>query len=837
MGSIVAQQLWEKIPVELRVASLGRKTLEIVVKDQNAYLPVDTVFTFLGIKNEFDAEDQRLEGFFKTTDTTYVIDCKTGEASIADKVFRLSSDDFIVSEGRLYLRTGFINNFFGLNFRYKPRRLTVELPLVRDLPAILVRQRQIRLQRQLARREIIPEPEAYIGRRFSFVGTGRLGYNVFSRFSTVNPPRTRYYLTFGSKLLGGDFTARLVGTRARGVDRSDFRAQFRYPFLNTKAVQQIRIGEITTAGLRPTLVTGVEVTNRPLQARYFFSPEVFRGQLEPNVDIEGYDIATGFRYQRTDEEGNYQFEIPLIYGLGNIELRGYDQWGQERVLRYRLNLPTTLIPPGEIEYSLTAGRTSNRSEVAASSGSLQWGVSSGLTLGTKFDYFNLSSVRTKVYPALTATSRLFYGLIVNALVAPSAFSRVGLNWIFPSLSEFTLIGTQFSRNAFFNPARMNNSLELILRQPLIRGLWANAFASQTGFENDVLRELQGAILYRSRAVNPSLSSQITWRINPDGSLVTLSNQSIASLGVFMPAGVVLQMETGYNHLHHRIESFEANVARGFAAGLTVQLSYRRIPVVQFYHVGIQIRYRLPYLRVQAGAANTGHGQYEYSTGATGTISFDPTTPYLYFNNRIDLPGHGGIVINPFYDANGNGIPDKGEETLEKSRIFLANFTRQTQSTAIPITSLRLGRLLNYEEYDVYVDMKTLENPLLVPERGSVRVLAEPNYLKRVDIPLVIGGIVRGAVVTKDGREDPAPGINVIMKSREEKMVRKYATSTFSTGEYEFSTVPPGKYRIALDEAQLELLGYSAQPVSYEIDVMAKPEGDVIENKNFILTPR
>lgn len=48
----------------------------------------------------------------------------------------------------------------------------------------------------------------------------------------------------------------------------------------------------------------------------------------------------------------YQFNLPIIYGEGNMEIHAYDPWGQERVLRYRLNVPRTLLPPGDIEYSL-----------------------------------------------------------------------------------------------------------------------------------------------------------------------------------------------------------------------------------------------------------------------------------------------------------------------------------------------------------------------------------------------------------------------------------------------------------------------------------------------------
>ena len=347
----------ERVPVEFNIVGLGKKEISIVIKENEAYLPIIDVFNILGIKIDYDAEQQRLSGFIRSPDTTYRIDLKDLSATMTGKSLTVAQNDFLVKEGTVFLRTAFVSSFFGLDFRFNPRRLRVDLGRSPSLPVIQALMRQRRYQRLAAQQLLIPTPDVYLGRTPTMLGSGRFDWTVSSRFSRSEYIGSRYNLHLGLQVLGGDFTGRLSGFSQHRSHHNDLRGQLRYPFIDNSLVQQIILGDFASPGIRQTSLTGIKITNSPLRQRYYFSQEVFHGQFDPKIDVELSSAISGLQHQQTDEEGDYQFDIPAVYGQGIVEIKAYDPWGQTKILRYRMNLPTTLIQPGKVEYSISIGRT------------------------------------------------------------------------------------------------------------------------------------------------------------------------------------------------------------------------------------------------------------------------------------------------------------------------------------------------------------------------------------------------------------------------------------------------------------------------------------------------
>ncbi len=844
LHTTAAQTAAEKVPVEFIAANLGKMNTEIYTIGNEAYIPVVSLFTALGIKAEYDSAARRVHGFYVSTDTTYQIDISTGIASFQKQQYRIGSGDYYLDGNVLYIRTSFLKTMFGLDFKFKPRRLTLELAGTGNLPAskMAIRKRSIQLRQQ--REASIPEPDEFLGREFRPFGSGRLNWVLNSQFLRTQFLSTRYDLNLGAQVLGGDFTGRLFGFITQKMPQTNFRGQLRYPFFSTPMLTQIILGDFATNGVRPSLLTGIEVTNRPLAPRYLFSKEVYHGQFEPDVDVELDALGSGSLYQRTNEAGDYQFDVPEIYGHGNVEIHAYDAFGQERILRYRINLPTSLIPPGTIEYSAALGKTRRIPKTLVSTQSVEWGVSSALTMGAKIEYLDLatSSHVNKLNPAFTAVARITKGMIFSALASPTAFSQLSVQWEFPSSASLNVSAIQYPRNSFYNPTELKKSYELTFLQPLkIRGGTAgiNFFGSQSIAELYRLRELQVSLNAAVGRVQPTIGTQAEWRLDYGKSSSILTQQSIASIGVFMPADVFFKAQGIYNHLMHRVESFNVLVAKRFPNSFQVLFTYDKLPPFQTYSVGLRVAYYFPMMRAQVGASTSGGNRYIYTANASGSIDYDSKNFSPYFSNTINRSGTGGIILQPFYDVNNNKVRDEGEESIGKSKIFVANHTRGAKPHAVSSKASVLSHLPGYEEYDVYLDPKSLENPLWVPDNGSFRVLSEPNYVKRLDIPIVDGGTVRGAVQIKSASATtPAERIKIKLTSLAgEPRRRLLTTSTFSTGEFEFIAVPPGRYELSLDQAQLDELGYNAQPATLQFEIIGKTDGDVVEKQDFILISR
>jgi hypothetical protein len=608
------------------------------------------------------------------------------------------------------------------------------------------------------------------------------------------------------------------------------------------------IGDYVSFGLLPREVTGIELTNRPPSTRHIFTREVFSGQFEPNIDVGLTGGVEGFQLKQTDAEGNYILDAPVLYGQGLMEVHAYDPWGQDRILRFRMNLPRTLIPPGELEYSLSFGRFRPPSNMLMSANYVSWGVSSDLTVGAKIDYYDVKGDIPQMYSGLTATARVNRSLIFNALVVPTAYATGSADWLFPSSAQITLTHNRFAKNQLFNPSRMLDETDLSILFPITANtarLTMNLFGARTHFNAFRDDEAQAALSAVIGNFSPRVATRLLRRsIYGDTSLTgptTVSHNSDFSVGLLLPANVLFRVDVTYNHLLGHVETINGDVVKRFNNGILFGISYYRLPLIDAYNLGFRLEYYFPMARAQAAVITAGTGTLDYAVAGNGSVGFSTPTSDFFATNRSNYVGYGGFVVHPFVDENGNGIAGKGEPTLEKGKVYFQNLSAGGQTRLITTNRLSHDKISGYEEFNLYLDPQSLDNPVWVPKYSTIRLISEPNYIQRVDIPVINGGFVRGMITISEGTERAAEGIKVTLTPIGAKggiaRVPLKTTSTFSTGEFEFSSIPPGRYMLEVDAAQLANLGVICTPPTRELTVVNKAEGDVVGDQNFRLTNR
>jgi hypothetical protein len=196
-------------------------------------------------------------------------------------------------------------------------------------------------------------------------------------------------------------------------------------------------------------------------------------------------------------------------------------------------------------------------------------------------------------------------------------------------------------------------------------------------------------------------------------------------------------------------------------------------------------------------------------------------------------GYGGLVFQPFVDVNGNDLHDAGEEYIEGGRMTMTtNFTRGT--LRYRPGGFVVERAQPYESYYLTLESQYLDNPLWVPKYSTFSVVAEPNEFRRVNVPVILGGIIRGRVTygTNGGTVD-AEGLTISIAPEDPtKEGYKRTMLTFSTGQYEFFGIPPGRYIISLDPNQVSQVGYRTDGLSKTVEVRALPDGDEINDIDF-----
>jgi len=849
VSSALGQVSQEKVFVEVRAASLSLREIEMIRRGEENYLPAVELFNFLGIKATFDTSGTRISGFFKNPDSAYVIDLTLATATYRKRTVSFTERDYLSADRKLYLNLNFFKTLFNVEMAYLPRRLQVQVKNALEIPTIVVGRRLRGIENRIQYKKI-PKADYVIGRDFKFIAGGLINWSTIGRFSKTEYLGSRNNLNFGVKTMGGDFTGRFLAQLSPGRHTTTFRGNLRYPFFSSPLLRQIIIGDHLSLGVTTQEVTGVEITNRPAALRRLFTREVFRGNVDPNMEVTFAGGIGEAMLERTDETGAYQFDVPVLYGNGLLEVHGYDSWGQERTLRYRMNIPRSLIPPGEFEYSISAGKNRQRSNSPfTTASSFSWGLSREITVGSEFAYYDVSAGQ-QFFPGLTSTARLLRNLILQANFFPHAYGSGTLTWEFPSSARLAISETRYPGASSFNPSRIINNLGFSGSVPIFsRGnssLLLDASIDRTAYADRRVDDIQASVNTVIGTFSPSWSSRYVSVHEYGNGTATQVKQSVAALGFLMPAGLNVRTDLTYNHLTSQVEAYSLIGVKRFESGFTFAFSYFRLSNPSSYTAGLRLTYYFPFARAQAGVSSFGSNRYEYVASASGNINFDLGGPQLSFSDsRGNTVGNSGFIIRPFLDENGNGKKDKEEQVVTQGRAYYSNLTVGGLVSSYPLNRANRNRIFSYEDYAIFLDPESLENPNWIPEYTAIRAIAEPNYFRRIDIPIVSGGIVRGSVFISEKAPRAAEGYTVTITTLKTAGAAEQSrragwtksVTTFSTGEFEFLGVPPGRYLIALDPAQLTTLQYASQPVRREFEILVKPDGDIVNDQNFALVPK
>jgi len=841
-GSLRAQTTFSKdtlqtILVDLTIRGIGRAEFDILSKDGKIYLPLLSIFKFIKIKIDYMPQTGIVEGFYLNRNNPYNIDPITKSYQISGIVGSISPVDYITTPEEFYLRQELFDPIFGLKMEYSPRALSVKFRTRVKLPIFLERDRELARRRQ---QMFAPMEAEYALPRLPWVfGGGRLDWNLTASTSTVGSPRYDYSFRLGNQLLGGNLESSIHATVNRPITEDNVSTRLQYAFLDQRVLNQILIGHIMTTGFQPQNIFGVEITNRPAPRRLFFAEDIFSDFIGSNQTTDFYQRGMLMASQVTPAEGQYQFTTHLPYGVSTFEVHAYDDFGLETVKRYRIDVPNSMVPPGEIQYSLTGGAFRYKPHTGVGNFSALWGINSVFTMGGGIDYLNHHNNWTKIQPSLSAIARLSNTTNFNAFVAPAAFSRAGLSMFYPSMLGGTVSYSLFSRNPFYNSRHAFSEKTLSLNIPLsiiggydLPSMFAQQTSSSTANTWNVRASLHGSF----EGISFRGVQSLYWY---DRTRSLTQNLTSVSIFAHLPAELFFRLTSSYDHIAAKIPNIRVTVSKNILKAGNIQLFIDRSFISYITTIGAQFIYYFPFAIARVGVTNVGgDGSYRFVENIRGSIGYaDESNDFLFDNlNRVGL---GGLLVKPFLDLNGNNTQDIGESDVVKARISSSlDWGSGARMKYIPDIGFGLTRTLPYEGYLISIDPVSLEDPMWVPRYKSLSVISEPNKFRVIELPIVIGGIVHGSINELVGDTlRPIAGMTVTIKSDEMvNGVPVYVNSmtTFSTGEYEFIGVLPGSYSVSITEDETVKLGRVAERSTITIVVTSKPEGDTITNVDFML---
>ena len=184
------------------------------------------------------------------------------------------------------------------------------------------------------------------------------------------------------------------------------------------------------------------------------------------------------------------------------------------------------------------------------------------------------------------------------------------------------------------------------------------------------------------------------------------------------------------------------------------------------------------------------------------FSLNPAGGFKF--SRQPLAQAGAVQARVYRDLNDNGVRDAAEP-LEKGALITTGRRLSEIATDARGTVL-VGGLATYEPITVGVDESSLADPMLVPRKALQVVVPRPGVPAQVDIALVGGGDVEGAIVKSGGVG--FEGLDLELVDAAGKTVATARTDY--DGFFLFERVPYGEYRVRLTKATAEKTGIAAE---------------------------
>jgi hypothetical protein len=191
------------------------------------------------------------------------------------------------------------------------------------------------------------------------------------------------------------------------------------------------------------------------------------------------------------------------------------------------------------------------------------------------------------------------------------------------------------------------------------------------------------------------------------------------------------------------------------------------------------------LAVTAEAASDGSA----ALGLNLNFSLDPGGGFKL--SRHSLAAAGAVSARVYRDLNDNGVRDP-TEPFEKGALITTG-PRLSETTTDSRGSVLVGGLAPYTPVTVGIDESSLSDPMLVPKKALQVVVPRPGVPAEVEIGLVGGGDVEGAIVKNGGLG--FEGLDLELVDRAGKTIA--AARTDFDGFFLFERVPYGEYRIRL----------------------------------------
>lgn len=825
---------YDETSIFINVQRVGGTDIPAVIRDRILYLPVTDVFNFLKIKNTPSPGLDSITGFFIDPKAVFTINPINNSIRYQGKELILKPGDFIRTETNLYLRMDYFSQVFGLDCIFDFRNLSVKVNTALELPAIReMRQAQMRSNISQLKGEI--KADTVIGRNYRFFHIGMADWSVISMQQIKGQTDTRLGFALGSVLAGGELNIAVNYFRNTPFNNKQQFYQWRYANNDHKALRQVMLGKIAPQAVSSLFapVVGVQFTNTSTTFRRSFETYTLSDVTNPGWIIELYVNNVMVDYTKADASGFFSFEVPLVYGNSAVKLRFYGPFGEERIREEYITVPYNFLPSGELEYNVSAGIVEDDKKSRYAKANVSYGLNRRMTIGGGMEY--LSSVTSGNYmPFANASFRIASGLIISGEYMHGVRTKGMLNYRLPSNIQVELNYTRYAdkqtaiiynyreerKASLFIPFHSNN-VSLVSRLTLNQIVLADRLKYTTG---EWL--LSGSVAN----VNASVSTNMVSVKQSDPVKFDPYIYSNLSLAFRLPKGIIFTPNAQYGYKEKKLISIKCMVEKLVFKNGFLNINYEQNFKSNIKNVGIGLRYDFSFARIGVSARQS-NNTVQLVQSARGSMIIDPQTNYVAATNRTSV-GRAGITILPYLDINGNEHRDEGEPKVQglEARMRNGRVTYSERDTLIRIFDLE-----PYINYLIDLSHNSFDEISWQIRNKTLSVVADPNQLKVIEIPVAVMGEASGSVILEDKNGNKGwEGVKICFYKDDTTLVA--TTFTEQDGTFSFLGLGPGAYTARPDTEQLKKMNMTAWPVILPFQIAGSKAGVTVEGLTFTLRP-
>ncbi len=825
-----ARSVPEEAYLSVRFPGIVDVVVTALYQNGVVYLPAGEILGRLEITHQIDASQGILSAAWGEPTRSFRVDVGERLAYVPSGPRPLAALDLITRSEEIYLRPELWGELFGITADLDFAELSVILRSTEPPPIARRLSRETRRVRATPRLLLPPEPLRF-GRDRHLLGGGMLQYALSGRFAESGSPVLVYNFSGGSELLGGDLQAGVYGTYGNGDHQpSLIKPRWRYVLdEDRRLVTQAILGTLP-GGVSGQQFTGLRLTNEPVNPRATFGSHVITGRTEAGWDVELYLDGELVDYAPVDPTGRFEFRTPTRYGGSSVTLLYHGPGGELVREQRQLYVPFAFVPAGRLDYTIDAGRLVDRPE-SLLHGELRYGLTHWITNSLGVEQVGAFDQRPLVYDALSI--RLFDAHSVGLELAPGAYFRGTFRAIFPSSAQFDVSYTrngeswidrsrgepQELHSRAYLPVRLGGtSLNLHLRGRAYsddRREWSYDIASDLLVS---LGRLRASLGYGASEYGTALSSGEDPKNRVEAGAFYAWDHST---GLAPLRGLLMSGRIGAAH-DGRIRDLSLDLARGVTRTTWISLSARHDAITGTNRIELRSEINLPSSRWTTTLARQ-TSESSFAQSIRGAVGRDPYTggPSL---STEEMVGRAGAAFRFFLDEDGDGLFDAGERLVQGGNV---EFRESIASRRTAAGHIRVDNLLPYHRYSATIDPSGITHPLWTPSLRSFSLITDPNQYKRIDIPVYPGGIIEGKVLhlQPDGSTEPVSGLTIRVRSLDGGYEGE--APIFGDGTFYMMAIPPGRYGLAIDPAQLGSLGL-VHPAEQEIQIRATDDGDLVD---------